>query len=264
MKATKAIVTFVICTMSAISLFGDVDASNVTRRKDPEGFRRKVLERTGGRVRKENSGQGKFVYINSQSLVEEPLLKIPAKQLGASFRLDISVEKGAVATLADVPNAIASSGAAAGIVLLENDDMPTMLVAPEARYAIVNVKALAKDNPPSNILMTRVQREMYRAFGYLCGAADAITEGCVMRPVSTLKDIDALQSPMLSAEFNDRIYKHMLTWGIQPYVVATYRKACEDGWAPAPKDDVQQKIWDEIHAIPANPMKIEFDPKKGR
>lgn len=264
MKSTKAIATFVICSMSAISLFGDVDASNVTRRKDPEGFRRKVLERTGGRVRKENSGQGKFVYVNAQSLIEETLLKIPAKQLGAAFRLDISVAKGTATTLADVPNAIATCNAAAGIVLLENDDMPTMLVAPEARYAIVNVKALAKDNPPSNILMTRVHREMYRAFGYLCGAADAITEGCVMRPVSTLKDIDSLQSPMLSAEFNDRIYKHMLTWGIQPYVVATYRKACEDGWAPPPKDDIQQKIWDEIHAIPANPMKIEFDPKKGR
>lgn len=264
MKTTKAIVAFVICSMSVLSLFGDVDASNVTRRKDPEGFRRKVLERTGGRVRKENSGQGKFVYVNAQSLIEEPLLKIPAKQLGATFRLNISLAKGTVTTLADVPNAIAACDAAAGIVLLENDDMPTMLVAPEARYAIVNVKALVKDNPPSNILMTRVQREMYRAFGFLCGAADAITEGCVMRPVSTLKDIDSLQSPMLSAEFNDRIYKHMLTWGIQPYVVATYRKACEEGWAPTPTNDVQKAIWDDIRQLPSKPIKIEFDPKRGK
>ena len=46
--------------------------------------------------------------------------------------------------------------------------------------------------------------------------------------------------------------------------MSSYRDACHKGWAPPPANDIQQQIWDEIRAIPANPMKIEFDPKKGR
>ena len=44
----------------------------------------------------------------------------------------------------------------------------------------------------------------------------------------------------------------------------SYRKACQEGWAPAPTNDIQKAIWDKVHAVPATPMKIEFDPKKGR
>ena len=34
--------------------------------------------------------------------------------------------------------------------------------------------------------------------------------------------------------------------------------------APAPTNEFQKAVWDKVHAIPQNPMKIEFDPKKGR
>jgi len=38
----------------------------------------------------------------------------------------------------------------------------------------------------------------------------------------------------------------------------------EEGWAPAPTNEYQKIVWDKVHAIPQKPMKIEFDPKKGR
>ena len=44
----------------------------------------------------------------------------------------------------------------------------------------------------------------------------------------------------------------------------SYQKACEEGWAPLPTNDVQKAIWDKVHAVPKNPMKIEFDPKQGK
>ena len=43
-----------------------------------------------------------------------------------------------------------------------------------------------------------------------------------------------------------------------------YRVACQQGWAPAPTNDYQKAVWEEVHAVPSDPMKIEFDPKKGR
>ena len=46
--------------------------------------------------------------------------------------------------------------------------------------------------------------------------------------------------------------------------IGTYRQACQEGWAPAPKNDEQKAIWNQVHAIPDKPIKIEFDPKRGK
>ena len=45
--------------------------------------------------------------------------------------------------------------------------------------------------------------------------------------------------------------------------MSTYKKACQEGWVSAPTNDIQKAIWDKVHAAPKNPMKIEFDSKKG-
>ena len=52
--------------------------------------------------------------------------------------------------------------------------------------------------------------------------------------------------------------------GVYPKRYVTYRAACIRGWAPAPTNAAQKAVWDKVRAIPKNPMKIEFDPKKGR
>ena len=52
--------------------------------------------------------------------------------------------------------------------------------------------------------------------------------------------------------------------GVTPARKGIYEAACQQGWAPAPTNDIQKAIWDKVHAVPATPMKIEFDPKKGR
>ena len=62
----------------------------------------------------------------------------------------------------------------------------------------------------------------------------------------------------------DSIRINMKARGMTPTRIASYKKACQEGWAPAPTNDVQKAIWEKVHAVPATPMKIEFDPKKGR
>ena len=47
-------------------------------------------------------------------------------------------------------------------------------------------------------------------------------------------------------------------------IVRFYSAAVQEGWAPTPTDTVQKAIWDKVNATPKTPMKIEFDPKKGR
>jgi hypothetical protein len=39
--------------------------------------------------------------------------------------------------------------------------------------------------------------------------------------------------------------------GVKPISVVTYRKAVEAGWAPAPTNDIQRAIYDEVKKAPA-------------
>ena len=44
--------------------------------------------------------------------------------------------------------------------------------------------------------------------------------------------------------------------------VVSYQDACEMGVAPAPTNDVQKAIWDKVHAMPTEPIKIKPEEKK--
>ena len=85
-----------------------------------------------------------------------------------------------------------------------------------------------------------------------------------MEPVYKITDLDAVTYPVISPETMNKIIQACNKRGIQAFVSDTYKNACEQGWAPAPTNDIQKAIWDKVHAVPKNPMKIEFDPKKGR
>ena len=46
--------------------------------------------------------------------------------------------------------------------------------------------------------------------------------------------------------------------GVRPAIYDTYDRACQEGWAPAPTNDVQKAIWDEVHEMPTEPIKIKY------
>jgi len=80
---------------------------------------------------------------------------------------------------------------------------------------------------------------------------------------ATMRDLDHAEENV-PIDMVDFYVTYLKALGVKPAEKTTYRKACREGWAPAPTNEVQQAIWDKVHQIPANPMKIEFDPKKGR
>ena len=84
-----------------------------------------------------------------------------------------------------------------------------------------------------------------------------------MAAIKEPKDLDK----MLEAAPVDAIQRaieSLKVYGVTPQEMSTYKKACQEGWAPAPTNEYQKAVWDKVHAAPKNPMKIEFDPKKGR
>ena len=167
-------------------------------------------------------------------------------------------------------NALAEGRAAAkescGVVMLVDgaEDAPLVTVYPEEHLALVNMTALLKGAGGSGVRQDRVEKLTWRAIGHLvgCGAPDGYT--CVMKPARNMAELDAMPNKFIhpATFFKARPYFDMC--GVTPTRKGTYESACQQGWAPAPTNDVQKAIWDKVHKPPKSPMKIEFDPKKGR
>ena len=146
----------------------------------------------------------------------------------------------------------------------EGDTETPLLVMPDNATAIVSIKALSVDKPSRPVLETRVCKELWRGLIYTIGGGNTYVQQCVMKQVSSLAELDALPSKTACPDAFMRVTESAKALGIQPVRRVTYRQACREGWAPAPSNDVQKAIWEQIHQIPDKPITIEYDPKKDK
>ena len=213
---------------------------------------------------------GRYCYImNAQRRVPARVFDWAAVQFRQVLSLPIRLEECAQATSADVFSPVKTAwsgnrktGAVVSVVDLPN--WTSLLLAPENGWAQVNVAALAKDDPSNEVLETRVKKELWRAFVLLFGGGNSHIAGDLMRPINSLQDLDAFPNLAPGPEPFNAMLEGAKARGITVVFRTTYKNACEQGWAPAPTNEYQKAIWDKVHAAPKNPMKIEFDPKKGR
>ncbi len=227
--------------------------------------RAKMYQRTGGWVRKPGTGRGKCVFVNTQQKIPAAPIAQAAADISKLIRVDVECVEGKPVTVQTASMGVLMSGGQAAVFIVDDAALPPLLVAPESRWAMVNAAALTADKASDATIASRTIRECNRAFAQLLGASNSsVPAGCVLRPVNSLRDLDALTVDGFCPEPIERILEHLETLGVKPYVASIYRTACIQGWAPPPTNDVQKAIWDKAHAVPANPMKIEFDPKKGR
>ena len=98
----------------------------------------------------------------------------------------------------------------------------------------------------------------------LCGASMSNYDNPITGFVECASDLDDITDYRLPMDSLTRCKNYLESCNVTPYKRTIYRKAVEEGWAPAPTNDIQKAVWDDVHAAPKNPMKIEFDPKKGR
>ena len=211
------------------------------------------LAKEGGLIQKPYRGKY-IVIVNNQNRIAADDFFSPGDSIEDIFNFPVKV----VGKGGKIENA--------GVIVQVNDNAtaPALLVAPEANWAGVNVAALATDKPSAEILKSRVQKEVMRAYLYAAGVANSEIQPCLMRPVRNARDLDkcAVKQPGPSAV--GPVMNTASQLGIFEKTVMTYKEACQQGWAPAPTNDVQKAIWDKVHAIPDKPLTIEFDPKKDK
>ena len=164
------------------------------------------------------------------------------------------------AKLAAAANADGRCGAA--VVLIDDPSAPRLLVAPEEFWAAINVARLAEDNPSSEKLERRLKQEFWRAACMVLGAYASMQQPCLLTQISGNADLDHNVCLIPSIEVLPKTKNAAKSRGILPGKRAVYRKACEEGWAPAPTNDVQKAIWDKVHEMPTEPIKIKPETKK--
>lgn len=205
-----------------------------------------MLARTGGMLQVPNAGPS-IRFLNTQTRVSSAAIVEVPDQINKILRLSTTLQDCPSAEpVTEAQKALADKNTVAVVVLADTPGYPSLLVAPENRWALVNVAALSGDGVSGAVLAERVQKETWRAFGYLMGAANSTFEHCLLKPVFAPADLDALKMKSLCPEPFSKIMFQAMKLGMKPAKMVSYRKAVEEGWAPAPKNDFQRAIWAEL------------------
>ncbi|MBO7483279.1 MAG: hypothetical protein J6U17_05290 [Kiritimatiellae bacterium] len=228
----------------------------------------RLRKATGGFVLDRREAKGRVGFVNMQSRVSRDVLSAGAQALESEFMLHVDVldrEASGTADIAELGKVASESGLDFAVVVADADIPMSMMLAPEQKYGIVNVRMLAKDNPPQDTLERRLRKEMARSMSLLFGSGYTVLHRSTLSPASTLAELDELPSGRLPAETSS-VVQRMATenFGFKLFRRAFYIKALQEGWAPEPKGEYQKALWLQYHEMPTEPMKIEFDPKKGR
>jgi hypothetical protein len=204
----------------------------------------KRVVREGGLVQTRTPGK-KIVLLNTQNAVSSSQLTRMQEDIQTYFQMVVVVVEGSVTNSAlQMAQCAAEKDVAITIGLGKDPGNPALLVAPEDGWALVTVSSLMRDQPNEKKLNNRVQKELWRAFGYLMGATYSPFD-CVMKPVRNLHDLDSLTVNVISPACFETILEFAKKQGMSQIRKATYKTACEEGWAPEATNEVQRAIYQD-------------------
>ena len=225
-------------------------AQHISHENDPVAYSN-MMVKTGGFIQSPVRGPV-VVFLNLQKRISAATLQGTSDRIQTIMRLPcVFTSKAAIDPIAAAVKALTDTNVAAVVVICDAANQPTLLVAPESRWTLVNVAALGGIDMPTEKLSEHVQKEMWRAFGYVMGAANSSFEHSLLSPVFLPADLDAIAAKSLSPDVFNKILKQAHKQGMNPINMSTYRNAVEEGWAPAPTNEYQRAIWHELKNAPS-------------
>ena len=214
------------------------------------------IKSEGGLVLEPNTQKGEIAYVNCQSSAKDAWIAESVAYFRKEAKFKITINKGkfdfkSPKIVGDVT-----------LFIIDDPAMPSLLVAPENRWATVNVASLKSEKEP--YFRARVLKELTRGFAMLCGASNSQFPGALTSAITKAEDLDHYADYRLPVDLFARFKKYMRTFGVQPGNIETYETACCQGWAPPPTNEIQRTIWAQVYKIPDKPITIEYDPKKDK
>jgi hypothetical protein len=257
----KLLIAIAAFSATFLTALADGQIYSLGEPKTSDAMGKAMLRKQGGLLKKPGSFEGKICIIdgrersNAEEFVEA-LSKLAQQQ---GFHIEIRTQKVDVAKTRAV---LDSFGAKVGVVVVDNDITPTLLVSPDEGYALVNAKKIVVGVEQSRLASLRIKKQLLRAVGYVCGGMSSQYDGTLAAPVQKPSDLDLMPQELpMDVVFAFR--KYLAFYGITPYVRSTYRRACQEGWAPQPTNSFQKAVWDEVHSLPTKPITIKYDKNKG-
>ena len=257
-----AILSLTAVASVAADATNEVKATNINTLTKEQ--RRAVMEEyRGGYVMKTSNMQGKIVLVNTQKTASRKWVEESGVIFNSHFRnklrFNVEVKDGAFAFPTPKVEGELS------LFVIDDPNMPQSLLASESRWAMVNVAKLREgDGAKPQFFEARVKKAITRTLAALCGAQDSSYPRCLLTCMTKPEQLDVNPDCQLPVDVISRFEKYLVGYGIKPAQIKTYRKACQEGWAPQPTNDLQKAIWNQVHEIPSDPIKIKFDPKRDK
>lgn len=262
----KAVTCGVVAMAMAASVWAQASAPAKKSAKDltPEErearkaqFAKMIYEKTGGKVRDTRAMKGAVWFVNAQTRADAKWIREAAATQEERYRLDMRFADGTF----DVRKP--EKRGEITIFVVDDATLPMSLCASEAGWAVVNVAPLAEGRGEKPAFFeARFKKELSRVFGMATGACGSTYNGNIMDPIVTAEALDNYPTHNLPFDVIGRAGKYLQAHGIAPYAVVPYVKACHEGWAAAPTNDVQKAVWEKVHQLPTEPIKIKPETKK--
>lgn len=224
----------------------DVQKKFAASKADREKARQIIYERLGGLVPMPDKEPG-ILFLNCQKKVPVDALNTCIFNVKREFNVSCYAREG---KFVDIPTFVEQSKDrkrnAFSVALVDDAKLPQMVAMPDNGCAIVNVVPLMADNPKKDVLNDRVWRMAYRAFAISAGAAWGLNGAGILRPADTLADLDANKSRATAPDAHFPIRQNLDKYKVATGGYVAYQDACFDGWAPAPTNEVQRKIYEGV------------------
>lgn len=193
--------------------------------------------RTGGILKRPGTQKGRIVFLNCQSAADDAIILKSASNFEKELSYGIEVERGSF----DIKNPRIAGEAT--LFIVNDANLPKMLVAPEDRWAMVNVAHLSAPDP--NVFCSRVSKELSRGLALLAGGFLSQFQQTLTECVTSPEQLDKYHDWRLPFDTLQKMKSYLKGYGLSPFEPVTYRDACYEGWAPPPKDETQKAIMKE-------------------
>ena len=209
----------------------------------------KMLKATGGWVIKPGTQKGEIAYVNCQASAKKEWIQESIATFAKMTKLNLTLKEGKF----DLKSPAVQGNLS--IFIVEDADLPMSLIAPEAKWGLVNVAKLKSDKEP--YFKARVKKELSRVAAMVCGGYKSSYPGNLTDSIVKVEDLDTRMNDALPVDVLGRFPAYLEPYGVTPAQVTTYRNACKQGWAATPTNDFQKAIWEEVNAIPDKPITIK-------
>lgn len=260
----STIIFALLAFVSPAAMSNDDNTATMTNTASAKVKLPRGMRRYGGIIKVPNSQKGKIVVVNAQKKLPLDKLRTGMDEFAQMQQFKVEFVEGAATTIDKAMADMVMLGADVAVFIQENPELKlTLINAPEQRWTIINASAINADARNDEFAAARIRKELMRGFLCAAGTMNSQYQGSIMAAIREPKDLDKMleDAPIDAIQ---RAIESLKVYGVTPQEVSTYKKACQEGWAPAPTNEYQKAIWDEVRKLPAKPIQIKFDPKRGK